>query len=76
LHEAEDNGIYYLVEVKRLLLPGPKEFNEARANVISDYQDKLEKDWVVQLKQKYPVVINKKGKKTVFTELKQDASKK
>jgi len=72
LHETEDNGMYYLVEVSRLLLPGVKTFQEARANVISDYQDKLEKEWVAQLKSKYPVQINKKNKKIVFTELKED----
>ena len=50
LHETEDSGIYYLVEVSRLLLPGTKTFQEARANVISDYQDKLEKEWVYKIK--------------------------
>ncbi len=72
LHETEDNGIYYLVEVNRLLLPGVKTFQEARASVISDYQDKLEKDWVAQLKKKYTVQVNKKGKKIVFAELKEN----
>jgi len=72
LHEAEDNGIYYLVEINRLLLPGQKTFAEARAGIISDYQDELEKKWLAQLKQKYPVQVNKKGKKIVFTELKKN----
>jgi peptidyl-prolyl cis-trans isomerase SurA len=72
LQEAEDNGMYYLVQVARLVLPGIKTFSEARANVISDYQEKLEKDWIAQLKQKYPVQISEKGKKAVLKELKKD----
>jgi peptidyl-prolyl cis-trans isomerase SurA len=69
LHEADVDGLHYLVEIKRLVPPGVKEFNEARAQVISDYQDELEKQWVAGLRQKYPVKINKKGKKAVVAEL-------
>jgi peptidyl-prolyl cis-trans isomerase SurA len=76
LHEAEDNGIYYLVEIDRLILPGIKTLSEARASVISDFQDQLEKDWINELKKKYPVVMNKKNKKTVFSELEKNAASK
>jgi len=69
LHQADVDGLYYLVEIKRLVPPGIKEFNEARAQVIADYQDELEKQWVAGLRQKYPVKINKKGKKAVVAEL-------
>ncbi|MBN8652399.1 MAG: peptidylprolyl isomerase [Cytophagales bacterium] len=69
LHEADVDGLHYLVEIKRLVPPGAKEFIEARAQVISDYQDELEKQWVAGLRQKYPVKINKKGKKAVVAEL-------
>ncbi len=69
-HEAEADGIYYLVEVSRLVPPGTKTFSEARAQVISDYQDYLEKNWVAELKKKYPVKVNSKGKKMVLAELK------
>src|SRR5260221_2051930 len=70
LHEAEVNHMYYLVEVSRLIPPGNLTFDEARAKVISEYQDSLEKEWLIRLRQKYPVKINKKGKKIVITELK------
>jgi peptidyl-prolyl cis-trans isomerase SurA len=69
LHQADVDGLHYLVEIKRLVPPGVKEFNEARAQVIADYQDELEKQWVAGLRQKYPVKINKKGKKAVVAEL-------
>lgn len=69
LHETEADGLFYIVEIKRLIPPGLKTFEEARSQVISDYQDYLEKNWVAELRKKYPVKINKKGKKFVLAEL-------
>jgi peptidyl-prolyl cis-trans isomerase SurA len=69
LQETDIDGIYYLVEVKRLIAPGPKTLDEARAKVISDYQDSLEKNWVTQLRNKFHVAVNNKGKKIVMEEL-------
>jgi peptidyl-prolyl cis-trans isomerase SurA len=69
VHSVDVNETYYLVEIESLVPPGPKSFEEARAQVISDYQDVLEKSWVAQLKQKYAVKINNKGKKAVIKEL-------
>jgi peptidyl-prolyl cis-trans isomerase SurA len=70
IQETEADGMYYLVEIIRLILPGLKTFDEARASIISDYQDSLEKAWVVQLREKYPVKINKKARKSVIEQLK------
>jgi peptidyl-prolyl cis-trans isomerase SurA len=69
LQETEMDGSYYLVEVSRLVEPGTKKFSEARAQIISGYQDSLEKTWVSSLKRKYPVKINSKGKNAVMQEL-------
>ena len=69
VHRVEVDETYYLVEVENLLPPGIKEFEEARAQIVSDYQDKIEKQWLDQLRIKYPVKINNKGKKFVLTEL-------
>ncbi len=71
LQETELDGQFYLVEVKRLVSPGMKSFEEARASVISDYQDQLEKQWLTALKEKFPVKVNNKGKKYVLAELTQ-----
>jgi len=38
--------------------PEPRSFNDARGLVINDYQTELEKNWVGQLKKKYPVRVN------------------
>ena len=39
-------------------IKAPQEYTDERGKVTSDYQDYLEKQWVEQLKKKYPVVIN------------------
>ncbi len=49
-----------LIFVKNILPPGPKTFEEARGMVIADYQNELEKQWLVSLKKEYPVQINQK----------------
>lgn len=69
LHRVDVDETYYLVEIDRLLPPGIKTFEEARAQVISDYQDVLEKNWIAALKQKYTVKVNAKGRKFVVNEL-------
>jgi peptidyl-prolyl cis-trans isomerase SurA len=69
MHEAELDGLFYLIEISNLIPPGIKSFEDARASVISDYQDKLEKEWVAALKKKYPVTVNSKAKKAVIQEL-------
>lgn len=69
LFTAENNGQFYLVFIKNILPPGPRNFNEARAAVISDYQNYLEKQWLEQLKRKFTLKINKKGKQYVLRQL-------
>lgn len=69
LQETELEGTYYLVEVSRLVEAGTKKFMETRAQVISGYQDSLEKSWVTSLKKKYPIKMNNKGKNAVMEEL-------
>ena len=66
---TEVDGTYYLVAIENLVSPGIKSMEEAHAQVISDYQDYLEKKWVLELRQKYPIKINNKGKKLAITEL-------
>jgi peptidyl-prolyl cis-trans isomerase SurA len=47
-----------IVRIREVLPPGPKELDEARGIATADYQTYLEQEWVKQLKEKYPVVIN------------------
>ncbi|RAW03457.1 peptidylprolyl isomerase [Pseudochryseolinea flava] len=70
MHSAENNGIYYLAWLKSVLPAGNMSFEEARPSVISDYQNFLEKAWVEQLKKKYAVKIDEKGKQHILQKLK------
>ena len=49
-----------MVYIQKLLPAAPKTFEEARGQIIADYQDFLEQQWIQQLKKKYPVQINNK----------------
>jgi peptidyl-prolyl cis-trans isomerase SurA len=66
---VENNGLHYLVWSTAIMAPGPRTFEEARAAVISDYQNHLEKQWLAQLKKKYPVKVVKKGKQYMVQQL-------
>jgi peptidyl-prolyl cis-trans isomerase SurA len=69
LYTTEANRMYYLVQLKEIVAPGPLSFEEARASVVSDYQDNLEKEWLEKLRKKYPVKVNDKAKKNVVENL-------
>jgi peptidyl-prolyl cis-trans isomerase SurA len=47
--------------------PEQRSFAEARALVLNDYQDYLEQQWVNKLRKKYPVEINQKVLRTLYT---------
>lgn len=68
-YQSENNGMFYLVHIKEILPPGPKSFDDARASVISDYQNYLEKEWLAKLHSKFTVKVNEKGKQYVLTQL-------
>jgi peptidyl-prolyl cis-trans isomerase SurA len=69
LHETETDKTFHLVEINRLVAPGIKSFEEARASIISDFQNQLEQSWIALLRKKYPVEVNQKVKKSVVTAL-------
>ena len=47
------------------IISAPEEAADVRGQVTSDYQAKLEKEWIDSLKAKYPVKINLKVLKEV-----------
>ncbi|OAV44663.1 peptidylprolyl isomerase [Lewinella sp. 4G2] len=53
-------GVATFYKVEKLLPTAPKKLDEARGYVIADYQDELERRWVAELRDAYPVKINKK----------------
>jgi peptidyl-prolyl cis-trans isomerase SurA len=40
------------------VIKAPQEYTDVRSAVTTDYQDYLEKIWVAELREKYPVVVN------------------
>lgn len=66
-----NNNTYVVALVKEVLQPTQKPFNEARGNVVADYQNTIEQDWLNQLKQRYKVVVNQDVLKNVKAQLKQ-----
>lgn len=58
-HTTQLNGREYLVIIKDVLEPAYKQLNEVRGIAISDYQNYLEEQWVKQLREKYPVSVNR-----------------
>jgi len=69
IYSAENSGMYYLARLIDILPAGNMSFEEARSGVISDYQTFLEQNWINQLKNKYEVKVNEKGKQYVLDQL-------
>lgn len=46
------------VWINKLIDPKPKKLDDIRGQVTADYQDNLEKEWIKNLREKYPVKIN------------------
>ena len=55
-----------LIIVDEVIEPYVPELSEIRGYVVADYQDKLEKEWIRELKQKYPVTVNESIKKMLL----------
>lgn len=56
----QDNQNVKIVVVENVIAPQAKELNEAKGLITSDYQDFLERNWLEELRAKYPVQVNNK----------------
>ncbi len=54
--DNEETSTFVIIKGKRS--PEPKQLDEARGQVTSDYQEYLEAEWLKSLKEKYPVSVN------------------
>jgi peptidyl-prolyl cis-trans isomerase SurA len=59
IYPTQTGGYPALVIVKKITPPVPLPFSEVRGEIISQYQDHLEKEWIKQLKEKYTVKIER-----------------
>ena len=55
-----NDGFYVVVNIKEVIEPTLKEFDEVRGTVISDFQTEIEEKWMQSLRDKYEVKINNK----------------
>lgn len=55
-----DKAVVY-VRINNIHSPAPKKLEEAKGLITSDYQNHLEKEWVKELREKYPVRVNQKN---------------
>ena len=46
-------------------ISAPQDIDDVRGEVVSDYQNELEKKWIEELREKYPVEIDKEVLATV-----------
>lgn len=69
LQEKEINDRNYLVFISEIIPKGDKKISEIKGLVIADYQEQLEKEWIVELKNKYVLAVNKKMFNSVIKEL-------
>jgi len=56
-HSKELNGRHIYVEISQLEPERLKRFDESRSSIIRELQAQLEKEWLNNLKQRYPVVL-------------------
>lgn len=70
-HYMSQNGnTHHLIVVNKMVPAGALSFEDARASVITAYQNDLEKNWLAALRKKYPVKVDDKTKKYVVEKLK------
>lgn len=69
---ALDNGKFVVTEILKVTNGDPKNLEDCKGQVIADYQDKLESEWLTSLRNKYTVSVDEH----VFNELVGQFSKK
>ncbi|MBB1285918.1 peptidylprolyl isomerase [Flavisolibacter sp. BT320] len=67
---STDQSATFAYILKRYTAPEPRSFEQAKGLLINDYQAELEKQWVENLKKKYPVSVNEKVWQEVAQKLK------
>jgi peptidyl-prolyl cis-trans isomerase SurA len=57
---TSDGSVSFAYILKTYPANLPRNFNDAKGLVINDYQSELDKQWIAELKKKYPVRVDEK----------------
>ncbi len=63
--ESEGKYVAKLAYMNRIVPSSPKEFAEVKGLVTAEYQNFLEKEWIKELRAKYPFTVNKQVLETI-----------
>ena len=61
----EHNEAFHVIDVKAILPARIKTLEEAKGNVINDYQSEIETNWINDLHNRFKVEVNKKALKAI-----------
>jgi peptidyl-prolyl cis-trans isomerase SurA len=65
INKLNDSSFQFIF-IKDIVKPEPKTLKEAKGYVVSDYQEYLEKKWLADLRNKYPIVVNQQVFKSLI----------
>jgi peptidyl-prolyl cis-trans isomerase SurA len=54
----EHNNSFHLIKILEVIPSGLKSFEEAKGEVVNQYQTEIEKNWIESLREKYPVWVD------------------
>ena len=66
----EHNGAFHVIDVVETLPAGDKTLEEAKGNVINDYQIQIESDWIADLYDRFKVEVDQKALSAVKSKIK------
>jgi len=69
IYNPEKNQ-YVIIDVNKIIEPVNKTLEETRGEVINDYQKELEEKWIIDLRTKYKVKMNRKNLKKLKRQFK------
>jgi len=64
--DFKKSGQIVFVNVLKKVAPQPKTLEEAKGLITADYQAYLEKEWIEQLRKKYPVTVHQEVVETLI----------
>ncbi|MGM5470082.1 peptidylprolyl isomerase [Flavobacteriaceae bacterium LMO-SS05] len=65
----EQNDAFHIVKVNKVIPKSNKTLEESKGNVINDFQNEIEKNWIQTLKEHFKVIINKDVKAKVKSQM-------